>query len=108
MNDEFETVFPLPLWFVLLVALLFGWPLNAFSEPKFKASAGNGAVVTLYSDPCQLTGTVTNLPGHATWVHNGKTSKGCWGAASGLVMFYWEDKTVGHASVEAFEALTGV
>lgn len=33
-EDKFETVFPLPLWFVLLCALLFGLPGCATEAPK--------------------------------------------------------------------------
>ena len=103
-----ETVFPLPAWFVLVATLLFGCPSNAYSEPLYQTAGGDGAVVTLHSEPCALK-EVSNLPKRATWDEKGKTFEGCWGVSPfGVAMLYFSDRTVAVVPAEAFRKVTGV
>src|SRR5687767_14765153 len=100
MNKR-NTVFPLPLWFVLIVTLLFGcWPNRLNAEPLYRASDGSVSV-TLHSEACKLDA-VKNLPKRATWSEKGKTYEGCYQIAGQFVVMYFEDRTVGLAPSEAF------
>ena len=103
MNNE--TVFPLPLWFVLIVTLLFGCPANA--EPLFRVSH-ESVVITLHNEKCEMS-EVSNLPHFATWEEKGKSFKGCWGFHPlGVVMLYFTDKTVAVVPASAFSKVIGV
>lgn len=106
-DDKVETVFPLPFW-ALLVAFVLCWPAAVFAKPMAMAQAG-GITITLHNDPCERS-EVTNLPMKATWQEKGKTFQGCWGAHPqyGLVMLYWEDKTVVILPGDMFAPVTGV
>jgi hypothetical protein len=54
MTDDQHTILPLPVWFALLVTLLFGCPSNVYSAPIFKAQGSNGSPVSLrlLQEPC--------------------------------------------------------
>lgn len=106
-DDPHETVFPLPVWFVVLATLLFGlWPSVVFSEPLYQTQA-EGAVITLHSEKCQLK-EVTNLPHRITWEEKGKVTEGCFGHKQGIVIFYFLDRTVGIIPAQIFEKVVGV
>lgn len=109
MNDEpHDTVFPLPLWFILLATLLFGlWPSLVFAEPVLQVTTPEGIVITLHSDKCELK-EISNLPYRITWDEKGKTTEGCFGAKGGMVIFYFQDKTVGIIPTHVFEKVLGV
>jgi hypothetical protein len=105
MNDEY-TVIPLPVWFVFLVALLFS--CQASAEPLYQTKTPDGTVITLYSESCALS-EVSNLSKRATWQEANKQYEGCWGVSPfGLVMFYFDDKSVAVVPAEAFRKVTGV
>jgi hypothetical protein len=107
MEPEDFTIVPIPLWIALLVALLFSWPSIANADPLYVAEV-NGIKITLYSEPCELK-EVTNLKLKATWVEKGKVSQGCWAATQfGVVVAYFDDKTVATIPVQAFEKVLGV
>jgi hypothetical protein len=107
MTKEDFTIVPLPLWFVLIVTVLFGCPSNALAEPLFQAS-DQKARITLYSDQCELK-EVSNLSRKATWEESGKTFEGCWSISPlGVVVMYFSDKTVAVAPAQAFQKVTGV
>lgn len=78
----------------LLSAVLF---LAAFASNSATYQAeGDGVKVVVYGDDkCKLN-QVTNLPWRATWTEKGNTTEGCAGMDQrvGLVVFYWNDKTV--------------
>ena len=108
MNNE--TVFPLPLWFVLIVTLLFGCPNSASAEPLFRFTAPEGVVITLHSDRCELK-EVSNLPQRATWDENGKTFEGCWRPSAFFplfIFFFQGDKTIADVPAGAFKKVIGV
>lgn len=107
MNDDpHDTVFPLPVYFVIAVLFLFGCP-SVNAEPLFQAQAPDGVVITLHSEKCALK-EVTNLPARITWEEKGKVTEGCFGAKAGVVIFYFADKTVGVIPVQVFEKVIGV
>lgn len=106
-DDKVETVLPLPFWAVLLI-VIFCWPTMAGARPMAQAQA-EGITITLHNEPCEMKA-IENLKMKATWQEKGKTFNGCWGAHPqyGLVMFYWEDKTVVILPGDAFAPVTGV
>lgn len=89
---------------VAVLALLLA-ALPTDGAPLFRAEDG-GAIVTLHSEPCALK-EVINLKHRATWIEKGKVSEGCWGAREGIVLMYFDDKTVAIAPAQAFERVTG-
>ena len=107
MNEDFETVFPLP-WYAVVLIILLCWPSMVFAEPMYLTTTPNGTVITLHSEKCQLT-EVVNLPKRATWREGIKTFEGCWGLSPlGLVMFYFDDKTVAMVPADSFQRVQGV
>ena len=94
--------------YVLFLAILFCFPSMVVARPMAIAQA-EGVTITLHSDECALPG-ITNLKMKATWFEKGKTFQGCWGAHPqyGLVMFFFEDKTVVVLPGDAFAPITGV
>lgn len=104
--DPHDTVFPLPVYFVLAVLFLFGCP-SVNAEPLFQTQTQD-VVITLHSEKCELK-EVSNLKQKATWEEKGKVFQGCWGYRDGLVIFYFlEDRTVGIIPAQAFEKVIGV
>ena len=108
MNDDLETVFPLPVWAVILIFILC-WPSIVLSAPRFAASEG-ATTVTLYDEPCELKEVVTNLPYKATWVEGDKIIQGCWGAwvNDQRVLAYFGDKTVALIPFSVLSKVQGV
>lgn len=89
---------------LLLLALLL-LPLEASPTAAFKATA-DGVVVILYTESCALK-EVTNLKNKATWLEKGKLNQGCWGASPiGVILLYFDDKTVAAIPVQLFERIT--
>lgn len=103
-----------PYWAVgaaiLLGVALAGalWSGRAYSDPIFKAE-NEGVAITLYDEPCELAA-VSNLPFKAVWIEKGKTFQGCWGARTevGLVVAYFDDRTVGLIPIQALKKVVGV
>jgi hypothetical protein len=91
-----------------LVAALFLLALSqfAYGEPAFVTDA-DGARITLHTDKCSMK-EVKNLPFKATWEEKGKVFQGCWGPRpdAGLIVFYFDDRTVGIAPMQAFVKVT--
>lgn len=91
------TILPWIVWGVLIGLVLAGtfYASRLYAEPRFTAQ-GEGVVITLYDEPCDLEDQITNLPYKATWVENGKTFKGCFVPRpdAGFVIAYFDDKTV--------------
>jgi hypothetical protein len=97
----------LPVWFKVLVFLTC-WPAAVCAEPMVKANV-QGIEITVYTEDCALKNVVSNLPKRATWVEKGKTFEGCAGATQfGVLIFYFNDKTVAVVPVEHFAKVTGV
>lgn len=92
----------------VLLLLAATWPTKAYAEPVMSVTDG-GITVQLWTDRCSLS-EIQNLPYKATWHENGKVFQGCWGPRpdAGVVIFYFEDKTVGIAPIQAFEKVVGV
>lgn len=79
---------------------------QAQAEPIYRAEAAD-AVVVLRSGPCALTA-VENLKKRATWTEQGKTFEGCWGVTRfGVVVMYFNDKTVSAIPVQMFVKVQG-
>lgn len=107
-NDPHDTIFPLPVWFIVVVTILYGCPITASAEPMYQTSLQDGLTITLYSEPCALK-EVVNLPKRATWDEKGKLFEGCWGVSPfGVAMFYFEDKTMAVIPAEAFKKVVGI
>lgn len=89
----------------LLPILGMLYPQFANSEHMFTAQLG-GTVIDLHDDKCAMDA-VSNLPFRATWKDATATFEGCWGVTSyGLVMMYFEDKTVAGVPTQVFKKLT--
>jgi hypothetical protein len=93
---------------VVLLAVAVTWPTKAHADPRFQVSI-EGVTVVLYDDKCDLTDQITNLPYKATWTEKGKTYRGCWGARpdAGVVMAYFEDKTIGLIPMQGLTPVRG-
>lgn len=104
-------IVPRVLAVLIVMAGLALWAGHAFAYPISIASAGNGQVViTVYSEDCQLTDVVANLPNRATWEQRGKTFEGCVGVqpAAEMAMFYFkDDKSVAVVPLQAFVRVVG-
>lgn len=100
------TVLPWLVWAAIIVSVI--WATKAYAEPVLKATVEDVSVF-LWTDECALKGQIKNLPYKATWQEKGKTFQGCWGARPdiGVVIFYFEDKTMGLAPIQAFEKVAG-
>ena len=96
------------LCLVLLVCIAATWPTNAHSAPRFQVTQ-EGVKVVLHDDKCAV-GAVVNLPYKATWEEKGKVFQGCWGARpdAGLVVLYFDDKSVGIIPISELTAVQGV
>ena len=94
---------------VLAALFLLVYFVPANGEGVFQAEPGNGVRVVLHNEPCKLK-EVVNLPFRATWHEAGKEIEGCFGPRpdAGIVVFYFADKTVGIAPIDAFKRITGV
>jgi hypothetical protein len=108
MNDEEQekTILPLPWWAVILI-FIFCAPSIVFATPMF-ATTSEGITITLTDEPCALDA-VSNLKYRATWVEKEKTFEGCWAPhrEMGVVIAYFDDKTVALIPVQAFQKVIG-
>ena len=86
----------------MILAALFLLASYASAEPI--AQGGNSKItITLYDEPCQLKDQITNLQYRATWEEGGKKFKGCFAINEmGIVIVYFEDKTVIATPAQAF------
>lgn len=86
---------------LIAFVVMLTFATGAFAKPVMRLT--NGPVtITLYDDKksCQQ---AMNLPRKAVWLENGKEVQGCWGLNPiGVVMFWFEDKTVASAPAQAF------
>ena len=103
------TIIPWLVWslVVLMVIIALSYASQVKAGPIAQAES-QGIVITVYTEPCKLPA-VSNLPVRATWVESGKTYEGC--AAPnpplGIVIFYFEDKTVAVVPLQLFVPMTG-
>lgn len=87
------------VWLLIVVAIISA-PL-AFGAPVAQARVQE-VTITLFDDPCVLPA-VSNLKQRATWTEAGKVYQGCWGShALGIIMVYFDDRTIGALPVQAF------
>jgi hypothetical protein len=93
---------------VVCLIVLVSLATNAHAGPRFQVVA-DGAKVVLHDDKCAVSA-VANLPYKATWEEKGKVFQGCWGARpeAGIVMFYFDDKSVGIIPIAELTAVVGV
>jgi len=77
--------------------------LQAQAAPLLQAG-GAGVTLTLYDEPCTLTGLVRNLPGRVTWTTAAKhVYEGCYAInVFGIVSMFFADLTVLGLPSEAF------
>lgn len=102
MNDDMETVFPLPLWFVLLVTVLFGCPASATAAPVFNAIGSNGKPIQirLLEEPCRavvLQHIKSEFHGRfkrAVLLWDGKHWESCWTDHHGVIHSIDEEGSV--------------
>jgi hypothetical protein len=92
--------FLLAVFMIALTTIAQGAPIALFQS--------EGVTITITDEPCQLKA-VTNLKHRATWNEHGKTHEGCAaGHPAGIILFYWEDKTVSIASAQAFKRVSAI
>jgi hypothetical protein len=98
----------LPLWVVVLI-YLFCWPAALIAAPILVADAGE-VRIELFDEPCALKDSVSNLPYRATWTEKGKVYQGCFvpHPNAGIVMAYFDDKTVAAIPIDAFKKVVGI
>ena len=91
-----------------LAGILFFVATSVYADPVMQLTEGDLQIV-LHDSPCKLKD-VVNLPRKAVWMEKGKTFEGCWGVRpdAGAVIFYFEDKTVGLAPMQAFKRTTSI
>lgn len=92
-------------WWIFFAAVATLLSLPLWAEPLYEVRVNRGAVlITIYSEPCALT-EVSNLPKRATWAEGDKTYEGCAGvrAEFGLVIFYFDDRTIGLVPASDFK-----
>lgn len=104
------TVLPLLAWAIIVGLVIAGlfYAGHALAEPRFKAE-GEGAVITLYDEPCLIKDQIANLPYRATWEEKGKTYQGCFAPRpdAQLIVAYFEDHTVALIPFQALQKVTG-
>jgi hypothetical protein len=93
---------------VICLIVLVGLATNVHAAPRFSVVA-DGAKVVLHDDKCAVSA-VNNLPYKATWEEKGRVFQGCWGARpdAGVVVFYFDDKSVGIIPIAELTAVVGV
>lgn len=92
-----------------MAAGLIAFANKASAEPRYAAAGDNGAVITLYDDPCELKEQITNLPYKATWSEAGKQFDGCWAPVQqlGIVQMWFTDKTAFPVPVRVLKPVQG-
>ena len=94
------------LGFVCLIVLV-GVATNAHAAPMAQTVTAEGARIVVTDEACQLK-EVTNLKYRAVWHEKGKTFEGCYAVHPyGLVVAYFDDKTVAVMPLDAFVKVTG-
>ena len=92
---------------IFLFALALGASAPAEAAPVAQATI-HDIVVTLTDEPCALKDKV-DLPYRGTWDEKGKHYEGCFGMNHiGIVMMYFDDKSVAAFPSGVFERMTGV
>jgi len=86
-----------------VLALIAALPMPVYAKTLYIARSGD-ITVSLTDEPCQIQA-VSNLPKRAIWVEKGKTFEGCYGLQpnAGIVMAYFDDKTVAVFPGQLFE-----
>lgn len=100
------TVLPWLIW--AFIAATVVWATKAHSDPVMQAVDGEVRVV-LFTEKCELTSLIQNLPYKAEWHEKGKVFQGCWGArpSYGFVLTYFADLTVGVIPIQALTKVRG-
>lgn len=96
-------------WTLVIVGLSLAlWVAGKPRAAPIAQANSDGTVITLTDEPCAISA-VENLPLRATWTQNGKTFEGCWAAhPAGIVLLYFDDRSVTIAPRSVFQKLTGV
>ena len=94
---------------VLLLLLSLHFASKAYADPRMQAKGEDGSVITIYDEPCKLKSVVSNLNYRALWQKGSERYEGCVGmsAFTGLLVFYFDDKTVFDLPRELFKPVTG-
>jgi hypothetical protein len=92
-----------------IAAGLLAFAKKASADPRFAADGDNGAVITLFDDPCELKEQITNLPYKATWTESGKQFDGCWAPVQqlGVVQMWFTDKTAFPVPLRVLKPVVG-
>lgn len=91
---------------MVVLCLLNFAALKAEAAPLVQATDDAGVTVTLTDEPCKLT-SIANMPYRATWRGPKRLMEGCFSVVPevGLVVMFFDDKTVKLAAVSAFKPL---
>lgn len=93
------------IWRVVLLLML---PASGLAAPV-AVTERDGVTITATDEPCRLTAMVDNLPMRATWQEKGKTFEGCFVVhPMGIVLFYFEDKTIVAVPPSAFRKTAAI
>lgn len=75
----------------LLVLLFFATPRA--DAAVIAVAQKDGVIVSLTDEPCRLE-QVKNLPGRALWAEKGKVHEGCFAVTGGILVAFFDDRTV--------------
>lgn len=75
-----------------LAAALLLLASSAYAD-TFTAAIDGATVTVMTHEPCALAG-VSNLPSRAVWKEGAKSYAGCVGHRSGILIFYFDDRSV--------------
>jgi len=107
MWDDFGTRFAAAVGFILIVLFLFFLAFKSHAQPLAVFSDEKGVTVTLTDEDCKLKHLV-QLPYRATWKEPGKVFEGCYGVRPGMIISYWEDKSIAILPMGAFRPASHV
>lgn len=67
---------------------------SVVAAPVAEFKSEDGVVITATNEPCRITEQVSNLPMRATWKEGRRVFEGCYGIKNGIVLMFFEDKSV--------------
>lgn len=88
--------------FLILFLLLVCAPV--YGEPKAVANGATGQSVTLHDEPCAVP-VAKNLQFRAVWKDRDASYEGCFTIQNGIVVAYFDDRTVVAIPAQYFKTL---
>lgn len=90
----------------LLAVLMIAWVTIAQAKPVYIGQDGP-VTITIHDDKCALS--AVSLPYRATWKEGEKFYEGCVGShPAGVLIFYWDDKSIVIVAQSIFRPVTGI